>query len=79
MNDWSFDPREAAAIICTAQPQSIEAIDAIEPTVLASAKRHYMNNLEYKTKERVRCLQPTIHARRFLHRGDDSECVQKYN
>jgi len=24
-------------------------------------------------------LQPTIQERKFLHRGDDNECVQKYN
>ena len=36
VNDWSFDPMVAAAITCTAHPQSIDAIDAIEPIVLAS-------------------------------------------
>ena len=34
-----IDPIEAAAMICTAHPQSIEAIAAIEPTVFASANR----------------------------------------
>ena len=36
-NDWSFEPMLAAAMIWTAQPQSMEAIDAIDPIVFESA------------------------------------------
>jgi hypothetical protein len=48
---------DAAAMTCTAHPQSIDATDAMVPMVF-----------EY----------PTIQASKFLHLGDDKECVQKY-
>ena len=34
--DWSCDPILAAAMTWTAQPQSIEATEAMDPTVFAS-------------------------------------------
>lgn len=33
---WSFEPMVAAAMIWEAQPQSIDAMEAMEPTVFAS-------------------------------------------
>ena len=38
LNDWSRDPMVAAAMTWTAQPQSIEAMAAIDPMVLASRR-----------------------------------------
>ena len=34
------DPMLAAAVICTAQPQSMDATDATDPIVLASGVQH---------------------------------------
>lgn len=71
---WSLEPIVAAAMTCTAHPQSIEATDAMEPTVFMSAKYHMSKG---NLGEQRHFIHPTIQERRFRHLGEDNECVQK--
>ena len=61
-------PIDAAAIICTAQPQSIDDTEVMEPIVFASA--HHVD-LICNGKEIEGDLHPTTHARKFRHFGED--------
>lgn len=58
-NDWSLEPIVAAAIICTAHPQSIDAMEAIEPIVFASTNQSVRIVFELHSKVRAHIRRST--------------------
>ena len=75
----NFDPEPmlAAAMICTAHPQSIDARPAMFSIVLQSVdKGQPMYQSAFQTFQNV---QATIHDKKCLQFGDENMNVQKYN
>lgn len=70
-----LEPMFAAAMIWTAHPQSILATEATEPMVFESRKENQYTQCSFHVKRVDE--HPTIQQSKFLHRGDESEKVQK--
>jgi hypothetical protein len=68
----SFDPIEAAAIIWTAQPQSMDATEAMLPTVFASEINGQLGTVDQRPDE-----HPTIQQRSLRQRSELRVQVQK--
>ena len=79
--NWRSDPMLAAAIICTAHPQSTDATLAMLPTVFESFlkfqfKKNQWMNAKIFFCEKKKALQPTIQERKHRQRVDENINVQ---
>jgi hypothetical protein len=77
---WNFIPELmlAAAIICTAHPQSIEATDETFSIVLQSVDPG-STSAPIDLSDFWKNLQAAIHAKKCRHFGGEKMNVQKYN
>jgi hypothetical protein len=57
-----FDPIAAAAMIWTAQPQSIDATEAVLPTVFASEKDGQLGTVRLKAETNILLSSKEVYA-----------------